>query len=95
MTNGGIIASTDDLIRTQPLSIIKTTNKFCLAVNFDDESHYFAIPRKHNHSATDHISNNNFSGQIMLVSDPINCQKNITTHVTHNKTPQSGRYYLF
>ena len=52
VTTGSISASPYEIIQTKLLSIPNTTNKLDNSVNIDDESLYFSIPRKHNHSTT-------------------------------------------
>ena len=54
-------------------------------VNSDDDSQYFATPRKHNQSTTAKISH------VPLRSCFMQCQQNITHNMTSKKLPPSGR----
>ena len=46
----------------------------------------FLTPIKHNHSDTAPSANNNVFGQFPLGSDPLQCQKYNTTHMTQQKS---------
>ena len=51
-------------------------------------SQYYTTPIKDNHSDTVPIA------QFILGSDTLQCQHNITTHMTHQKLNQYGKEYL-
>ena len=57
-------------------------------VTVDENSQFFATPRKNNHSTTEP------STQVLLVSDTLPYQQNTTTHMIHKKLPPSGKYYI-
>ena len=84
-----------ETIQTKPLSIPNTTNKLSTTMNIDKKSNHISNPPKNNHSATEHSANNNFSDQVTLVSDPKQCQKNTTTHMTHQKIHPSKKEYIY
>ena len=54
-------------------------------MNIDNKSHYFVTPRRHNHSASEPITNNNFFGNIKLGLYPLQFQINNTTNMKHQK----------
>ena len=91
VTTGDISASLNDIIQTKPVSILHTTSKLNNYVNINDKSHSFSNIRGRNHSAAEPSSNNIVSNQDPLGSDPIQCQKNTTTHITHQKNTPSRK----
>ena len=57
-------------------------------VTFDDESHHFETPTKHNQISTA------TSAHIMLGNNTLHYQHNTTTNMTRQKLPLSGMDYL-
>ena len=77
-----------DIIQNKPVSTPHTTNMLDTNVNVNDDSQYFATPRKHNQIDTEQIY------QVLLGSDLPKCKQNIKTHMTRQKIPPSVKEYL-
>ena len=88
-----LIHTTDNIIKSKPLSIPRTTKILDMYITVDYESQFFSNHIKHNHGSTERSSDKNIFGQVPLGSDTLQSQKYTTTHMTRQELPPSVREY--
>ena len=78
-----------------PVSNITTTNQVDTDVKNDEDIHYFATPRKHNHSTPSISDKNTTTTRVQYDFNPPLSQQSPSTPTTSIKLPTSGKYYIY